>query len=297
MFLVASLGQKSTRGFIAQRIVLFFAIFCVAQFQNTLSAQQIFIAEFMAANRSGQQDEDGDYSDWIEIYNAGREPASLAGWFLTDNIQNLTQWRFPDVILPGQSFMLVFASGKDRTDHPGTLHTNFRLDREGEYLGLVRPDGVTVAFEFAPRYPRQLSNISYGIAMITSTEQLLPAETNARMHFPEDGSLGSTWMLPGFDDSGWSPVAMGIGYDRASSEPLAPPTDVTQPGDIMIATSSRSPTGEEVDKAIDNSTATKYLNFDKLNTGFTITPGATETTETDSSSIPGTAKRPSAFPE
>ncbi|MDA0749972.1 MAG: hypothetical protein O2964_04600, partial [Verrucomicrobia bacterium] len=49
------------------------------------------------------------------------------------------------------------------------------------------------------------------------------------------------------------------------------PGDVTQPGDAIVATSDNSPGSEGVTNAIDNAD-TKYLNFDKVNTGFTVTP-------------------------
>src|SRR5439155_16601595 len=49
------------------------------------------------------------------------------------------------------------------------------------------------------------------------------------------------------------------------------PQDVTQPGDPIVATSNNSPGSEGVANAIDNA-PTKYLNFDKVNTGFTVTP-------------------------
>ncbi|HXJ55702.1 MAG TPA: hypothetical protein VNU68_03465, partial [Verrucomicrobiae bacterium] len=57
------------------------------------------------------------------------------------------------------------------------------------------------------------------------------------------------------------------------------PADVTQPGDPIVATSNNSPGSEGVANAIDNA-PTKYLNFDKVNTGFTVTPsvGATRVT-------------------
>src|SRR5438034_2398199 len=48
-------------------------------------------------------------------------------------------------------------------------------------------------------------------------------------------------------------------------------TDITQPGDPIVATSNNSPGSEGVANAIDNA-PTKYLNFDKVNTGFTVTP-------------------------
>src|SRR5256885_17196641 len=48
-------------------------------------------------------------------------------------------------------------------------------------------------------------------------------------------------------------------------------SDVTQPGDPIVPTSNNSPGSEGVANAIDNA-PTKYLNFDKVNTGFTVTP-------------------------
>ena len=57
-------------------------------------------------------------------------------------------------------------------------------------------------------------------------------------------------------------------------------TDVTQPNDTVLATSGNSPRGEDVAKAIDNQTGTKYFNFDKLNTGFTVTPSVGPTVVT-----------------
>ena len=79
----------------------------------------------LADNRRTLNDEDGDSSDWIEMFNAGDTAASLNGWFLTNSRTNLTQWRFPDVVLPPNGFLVVFASKKNRTDITGRLHTNF----------------------------------------------------------------------------------------------------------------------------------------------------------------------------
>ena len=54
------------------------------------------------------------------------------------------------------------------------------------------------------------------------------------------------------------------------------PGDVTRPGDAIVPTSNNSPGSEGAANAIDNQ-PTKYLNFDRLNSGFTVTPsvGAT----------------------
>src|SRR5437016_14664173 len=88
--------------------------------------EDVLISEFMAANDGPVVDEDGDTSDWIEIHNAGTNVVDLNGWFLTDKAANLTQWRFPAVILAPNAYLLVFASGKDRRTPAATLHTSFQ---------------------------------------------------------------------------------------------------------------------------------------------------------------------------
>ncbi|MBM3854276.1 MAG: hypothetical protein FJ399_14140, partial [Verrucomicrobia bacterium] len=120
------------------------------------------ISEFMALNSSTLADEDGAFSDWIELYNPDPTAVSLAGWYLTDNATNKTKWQFPAVTLSAGGYLVVFASDKNRRDPAGRLHTNFSLNADGEYLALVRPDGITVASEFAPRFPEQSANVSYG---------------------------------------------------------------------------------------------------------------------------------------
>ncbi len=79
------------------------------------------INEFMASNGSTVSDEDGDFEDWIELYNYGTEPVSLAGFGLTDNPSNPFKWVFPDITLAPGEYRLVWASGKDRRpdDHDG----------------------------------------------------------------------------------------------------------------------------------------------------------------------------------
>lgn len=120
----------------------------------------LIISEFLADNRKTLNDEDGDHSDWIELLNAGTATASLNGWFLTDTTNNLARWRFPNVTLPPKAFLVVFASGKNRTNATARLHTDFKLDKEGGYLALVNPS-TNVVSEFVA-YPLQSIDVSYG---------------------------------------------------------------------------------------------------------------------------------------
>ncbi len=120
------------------------------------------ITEFVAANSSTLADEDGAFSDWIEIFNPDAESLNLAGWYLTDSANSKTKWQFPSVTMPGGGYLIVFASNKNRRNPSGPLHTNFSLSANGEYLGLIRPDGTTVASDFAPAFPAQSTDIAFG---------------------------------------------------------------------------------------------------------------------------------------
>lgn len=131
------------------------------QLDSASPAPGVFISEFMADNDRTLNDEDGESTDWIEIFNSGSTPASLNGWFLTDDASNLSKWSFPDVTIQPNEYLIVFASEKNRTDVTGRLHTNFKLANDGEFLALVTPRR-TIASEFAPAYPRQSTDVSYG---------------------------------------------------------------------------------------------------------------------------------------
>ncbi len=125
------------------------------------------INEFLSSNISaaGLKDEDGELQDWIEIYNPTSTSVSLNGWSLTDDSSDPVRWPFPAISIGPKQYLVVFASGKDR--RPITagskLHTNFKLNPAGEYLGLFGPDSANGAVsEFAPAFPEQRNDYSYG---------------------------------------------------------------------------------------------------------------------------------------
>ncbi len=125
-------------------------------------SDSLSITEFMAVNSNTLQDEDGDYSDWVEIYNPGTDTVDLLGWSISDRIYDPPKWVFPQILLPPDTYLVIFASGKDRKNPAGNLHTNFKLSGSGEFLGLFRPGGLTVSSSFAPEFPVQFEDISYG---------------------------------------------------------------------------------------------------------------------------------------
>ncbi|MCD6339930.1 MAG: lamin tail domain-containing protein [Verrucomicrobia bacterium] len=138
---------------------------------------QVIISEFLAVNDHGIRDDDGNRSDWIELCNLGPEPANLQGWFLTDDASDLTKWRLPAVQLGVGQYLLVWASGKDRRDPNRPLHANFKLSAGGEYLALTEPR-TNVVSAFAPAYPPQRPDISYGRDPVDpSVEGFFPTPT------------------------------------------------------------------------------------------------------------------------
>jgi hypothetical protein len=187
----------------------------------------LVISEFMASNASqvpledGELlDGDGESSDWIELYNPTDTAIILDGWYLTDNDSNLTKWQFPDGLeVKAGEFLIVFASDKTYElcphnypyrDAGGHYHTNFNLDKEGEYLALVAPGGTIVVHEYAPEYPAQLPNISYGLAQHATT--LVPTRTTVSYYVPNSNDAGVDWTAVGFNDSGWDTGKTGLGF-------------------------------------------------------------------------------------
>ena len=126
-----------------------------------ISEPSLRINEIMASNGGSHVDEDNDESDWFEIFNEQTGAASMNGWYLTDDPNDLTKWQFPAIAIAANQYLVIFASGKDRRPSNGDpLHTSFQLDSGGEYLALVRPDGVTIADQ--SDFGDQFVDVSYG---------------------------------------------------------------------------------------------------------------------------------------
>ncbi|MBI1841066.1 MAG: lamin tail domain-containing protein [Verrucomicrobia bacterium] len=181
------------------------------------------ITEFLADNFRGLPDEEGNFNDWIELHNGSSAPVSLNGWYLADSPGKLTKWKFPDVTLNPDAYLIVFASGKNRTDPFSPLHTNFKLSaKSGGYLALVWSDGASVVSAYT-NYPVQVQNVSYGFPAQTTVVPLIATNTPALLYVPKDDQLAKTWIDPRFNDAGWTPVSNGLGYETDSAAPFVPP--------------------------------------------------------------------------
>ena len=109
-----------------------------------------------------EEDTPDSESDWIELYNTSGELVNLTGWSLTDDADKPRKWYFP----AGSSIRrrLSGCNGHRVQHRPADgatyLHTNFKLSKAGEYVGLVDANGAVVS-AIAPAYPRQLAFYVY----------------------------------------------------------------------------------------------------------------------------------------
>ena len=179
---------------------------------------QVRITEFMASNTHTLYDEDGQTSDWIEIQNTSASNVSLLNWALSDSAGDPTKWLFPATNLASGSFMVVFASGKDRRVPGAPLHANFKLDAAGGYLSLTAPDG-RVATALSPQYPSQFPDVSYGIEMLISNTTLIGSNAAIVYSVPTNSLDDGAWTLPEFAAANWLTGTNGIGYDTGLYDP------------------------------------------------------------------------------
>jgi len=184
-----------------------------------LLAGDVVISEFMAINENTLKAADGSDPDWIEIHNPTASPINLSGYALTDDDGEHAGprevWLFPDMTLQAGAYRYIFASGVSQTDPSGELHCDFALDGGGEYLALLGPTGEPV-HEYAPEYPKQLEDVSYGLGDATViADTLLSEGVSLKVLIPTDDSLGTTWTggSEPFDDSTWIIGDTSVGYD------------------------------------------------------------------------------------
>jgi hypothetical protein len=103
-------------------------------FISVQMTSQVLINEFSSSNISGITDEDGDHSDWIELYNNSAQEANLNGYYLSDDAHNLKKWTFPAISLKPDNFLLIFASGKARTELPISFQTIILKGADWRYI-------------------------------------------------------------------------------------------------------------------------------------------------------------------
>lgn len=102
----------------------------------------VVINEFMASNSATAADQDGEFDDWIELFNNGSSSIDLSGYSLSDDSSDLMQWTFPTgTTIAANGYLIIWA---DNDENQAGLHANFKLSASGETILLVNPAGVIV---------------------------------------------------------------------------------------------------------------------------------------------------------
>jgi len=122
----------------------------------------LVINELLARNDLTNPDPQGEYEDWIELYNAGEEAIDVGGMHLTDDSSEPAKWRFPAdnpsaTTIPPRGFLLIWADN-DLAD--AGLHAGFELNAGGDEVALFDTDGVTLLDRVS--FDRQTPDVSSG---------------------------------------------------------------------------------------------------------------------------------------
>jgi hypothetical protein len=125
-------------------IFAFEILFLTLLYQNPIIAQSVAINEVLASNSTNITDDDGGNGDWIELYNFGSASVNLTGYGLSDDYELPFKWVFPSVNIGAGEYLLVWATGKNRSNPSQPLHTNFSISADGEEIILTNAEGILV---------------------------------------------------------------------------------------------------------------------------------------------------------
>ena len=139
-------------------IVLFVMIINTPLIYKYKNSGKLIINEVMASNKTTLMDYNGKYNDYIEIYNGYDYDINLEGYFLSDDNFNLRKWVFPSVIIKANDYLIVYPDGTNNISD-NELHTNFKLDSDGEVLTLSNNDVKVLSRIF---FENTKSDTSYG---------------------------------------------------------------------------------------------------------------------------------------
>ena len=210
-------------------------------------AGSVLLNEVHPANVNGLTDEDKESSDWIELYNPTDQPVDLTGVGLSDSVDSPFTWVFPPgAAIGARSYLVIFASGKNRAVWGRPLHTSFTLNNGEDAVSLVAPGGVQLDYLAPSRTKVNISRCRMPDAVGSFALCLFPTPgaANAGIAHPSMLSPPSFSVVGGFYDthqsvelSTFEPGAT-VRFTLDSSEPTASSAPYQAP---IIASAFHSP--------------------------------------------------------
>jgi len=137
----------------------------------------LLISEVMSANHTAVTDENGNYSDWIEIWNSTDQPISLNGVGLSDRSDSI-RFLFPDISLPAGGRVIVFCSNTNQSMPGSPFHAKFKLSSVGETVYLYDPNAYQID---SCRFPILGSDESWSLT--------------------DEGFRAVSWFSPGYENT------------------------------------------------------------------------------------------------
>jgi hypothetical protein len=155
-------GQNEIKaGIKLNTVIVLIILFLYILFQSgcekdNIIESSVVINEVMPVNTSYMADQNGEYDDWIELYNNSSLSFNISGYYLSDSKKHLSKWKIPKgTTISGRGY-LVFWADKDTLQ--AGLHTNFKLSSAGEKVYFVTPDFLIID---RVEYPAQTIQLSY----------------------------------------------------------------------------------------------------------------------------------------
>ena len=125
---------------------------------DMISYESLVINELLASNSNVLQDDEGEFDDWLELYNGSTDEININGLFLSDDRDVLFKNEISldnSILLPNQH-ILFWADDDDGQDH-----LNFKLKKDGEcvFLSSIDPE---IGIIDSVCYSSQITDVSYG---------------------------------------------------------------------------------------------------------------------------------------
>jgi len=147
--------MKST-GKISFLLLIISAINCSCEKTDVrLTGKTVVVNELMPVNSTVASDQDGEYDDWIELFNPTSSAIDISGYFLTDNNDKPDKWVIPQgTTLAAKGYLIIWA---DKDTLQSGYHANFKLSAEGEKVLFSTPEGTIINKIDYPAQNRELS--------------------------------------------------------------------------------------------------------------------------------------------
>jgi hypothetical protein len=181
----------------------------------------LVINEFSASNTE-VPDQNGEFEDWVELYNTSEQSIALGGYFLSDDLSNPQKWMFPDTVIQSDAYLVIWA---DEDETQTGLHANFKLSKSGESLILSDAMGNTIDFLSFLEQKTDTSTGRYpnGVGELT----FLPPTPGA-----VNGSLLEIQSIPGFVEN--IKLQLGQNYPNPAGGSTRIPYQLNQAASVEL---------------------------------------------------------------